>query len=76
MTAALRVACGRAVHVRTRDGVWLRGGRACLFVLERVGYPRFAKITSRAPFVWAIEFAYRLVAGNRMFFSRLTRRAL
>jgi len=35
LTPALREACRAAVHVRTTDGRWLRGGRACLFVLER-----------------------------------------
>jgi predicted DCC family thiol-disulfide oxidoreductase YuxK len=75
MTPALRAACANAVHVRTRDGAWLRGGRACLFVLERIGYPRFARITRRPPLVWAVELGYRVVVGNRAFFSRLTRRA-
>lgn len=75
MTPALRAACAEAVHVRTRDGAWLRGGRACLFVLERVGYPRFARIARRPPLVWVIELAYRLVAANRTFFSRLAGRA-
>ena len=74
MTPELRAACAIAVHVRTRDGTWLRGGRACLFVLERVGYPRFARITRRPPFVWVIEVLYRIVAGNRTLFSRLAGR--
>jgi predicted DCC family thiol-disulfide oxidoreductase YuxK len=71
MTPALRAACRTAVHVRTREGAWLRGGRACLFVLERVGYPRLARVTRRPPLVWAVELGYRIVAGNRAFFSRL-----
>ncbi len=73
LTPALRAACASAVHVQTRDGVWLRGGRACLFILERVGFPRLARITGRRPLVWGIELAYWLVAGNRGLFSRLIR---
>jgi predicted DCC family thiol-disulfide oxidoreductase YuxK len=71
MTPELRSACRRAVHVRTREGTWLRGGRACLFVLERIGFPRLARVTAYPPLVWAVELGYRIVAGNRQFFSRL-----
>ena len=71
MTEALRDACRRAVHVRTMDGRWLRGGRACLFVLERIGWPRVARIAALPPLVWMIEAGYALVAHNRPFFSRL-----
>jgi predicted DCC family thiol-disulfide oxidoreductase YuxK len=75
MTPALREACRRAVHVRTADGKWLRGGRACLFVLEQTGWPRLARIALRPPLVWVVEAGYALVAGHRGFFSRLTRGA-
>jgi predicted DCC family thiol-disulfide oxidoreductase YuxK len=71
MTPALRDACRAAVHVETADGRWLRGGRACLFVLERVGWPRLARVARVAPLVWLVELGYRLVAGNRGFVSRL-----
>lgn len=71
MTPALREACRAAVHVRTRDGRWLRGGRACLFVLERVGWPRLARIAELPPLVWGVEAGYTLVARNRAFFSHL-----
>src|SRR3954451_7019277 len=46
MTPALRDACRRAVHVHTADGRWLRGGRASLFILERIGWPRLARIAA------------------------------
>jgi predicted DCC family thiol-disulfide oxidoreductase YuxK len=76
MTPALRAACRSAVHVRTTDGAWLRGGRACLFILARIGWPRLARIASVPPLVWLVELGYRVVAGNRPFFSRvLSRRA-
>ena len=71
MTPALREACRAAVHVRTTDGRWLRGGRACLFVLERIGFPRLARIAQWPPLVWLVELGYRVVARNRPFFSRL-----
>ena len=74
MTPALAGACARAVHVRTIDGEWLRGGRACLFVLERIGFPRLARIARRPPLVWLVEAGYRVVASNRPFFSRLLAR--
>ncbi len=71
MTPTLREACRAAVHVRTRDGRWLRGGRACLFVLERIGWPRLARLAALPPLVWAVEAGYMVVAHNRAFFSHL-----
>jgi predicted DCC family thiol-disulfide oxidoreductase YuxK len=71
MTPELRAACQDAVHVRTTDGHWLRGGRACLFVLERIGWPCLARVASVPPFVWLVELGYRIVARNRPFFSRV-----
>ncbi len=75
MTPDLREACRKSVHVRTTDGRWLRGGRACLFVLERVGWPRLAAVAAVPPLVWLVEAGYRVVAGNRTFFSRVLPRA-
>lgn len=60
-----------AVHVRTASGEWLRGGRACLFVLEHIGWPVLARIARVPPLVWLVEAGYRLVAKRRVFFSRL-----
>ena len=74
MTPALRAACQDAVHVRTTDGTWLRAGRASLFVLERLGWPRLARLARIPPLVWLVEAGYRLVAANRPFFSRLLAR--
>lgn len=71
MTPDLRAACRAAVHVRTTDGRWLRGGCACLFVLERVGWPRAARVARVPPLVWLVEAGYAVVALNRGFFSRL-----
>ena len=74
MTAQRTDACRDAVHVRLPSGEWLRGGRACLHVLERIGWPRLARVAQMPPFVWIAEAAYRIVARNRPFFSRLTAR--
>jgi predicted DCC family thiol-disulfide oxidoreductase YuxK len=71
MDAALEQACARAVHVVRRDGVRLRGGRACLFVLGRLGWPRTAALLAWPPLVWGVEAAYWIVARNRQLFSRL-----
>ena len=71
MTPELRAACRIAVHVHTTDGRWLRGGRACLFVLERIGWPRLARLAATPPLVWLVELGYRVVAANRPVFSRL-----
>jgi predicted DCC family thiol-disulfide oxidoreductase YuxK len=75
MTPALRDACRRAVHVRTTDGRWLRGGRASLYILERVGWPRLARVAALPPFVWVVNAAYAVVARNRALFSRLATHA-
>ena len=71
MTDALAARCVRAVHVLAPDGTFLAGGRACLFVLGELGWPRTARLLGRPPFVWLVEAGYRLVAANRGRLSRL-----
>ena len=71
MTPELRDACRAAVHVRTADGEWLRGGRAGLFILERIGWPTLAQVARRPPLVWLVEGAYGVIARNRRLLSRL-----
>lgn len=70
MTPALYAACSRAVHVITVDSRVLRAGRASLFVLAGVGYGWQARLLGRRPFIWAVEWGYRLVADHRDFFAR------
>ncbi len=70
MTDALAERCARAVHVLTPDGTLLAGGRASLFVLERIGFPRLARLLRWRPLVWAVEAGYRLVARHRGCFAR------
>jgi hypothetical protein len=70
MTDALAAECERAVHVLAPDGTRLRAGRASLFVLERIGFPRLARVLRVPPLVWAVEAGYQVVARNRPFFAR------
>jgi len=71
MTPDLALACAGAVHVFTRDGARLRGGRAVLFVTEHLGWRRTSRALSFPPMVWLVELGYRLVARNRRLVSRL-----
>jgi predicted DCC family thiol-disulfide oxidoreductase YuxK len=71
MTPDLAQACARAVHVFTRDGARLRGGRAVLFVTEQLGWRRTSRVLGLPPLVWLVELGYRLVARNRRLVSRL-----
>lgn len=73
MTDALAAACARAVHVITPEGATLRAGRACLYVLGRIGWPRAAAVAARRPLIWLVEAGYWLVARNRGLLSLLPR---
>jgi predicted DCC family thiol-disulfide oxidoreductase YuxK len=70
MTPALYAACARAVHVIKRDGTVLRGGRACLFVLESLGW-KSARLLTIPPLIWGVELGYRIAARNRGIIGRL-----
>lgn len=74
LTPQVRARCERAVHVITRRGQILSGGRACFFVLEEAAGNRFVKRLARLmrsfPLVIPVEIGYRIVASNRGFFSR------
>ena len=71
MTPELYEACRRAVHVITADGCVIKAGRAVMFILEAVGYPRWLiRPFTWPPLVWFTELGYRIIADNRGFFSR------
>lgn len=70
MTPELREACRHAAHVIHPDGTILRAGRASLFVLGKLGWPKTMWLFSQVPFIWGVEFGYWLVATNRAFVSR------
>lgn len=71
ITPELQAASARAVHVLTPEGRVLRAGRACLWVLERTGFPVLARVLALPPLVWAVELGYWLVARNRHLASRV-----
>jgi hypothetical protein len=70
MTDAIYRACPEAIHVVAADGRVLRAGRAVLFIMAELGWPRLARLLGTAPLVWAVEWGYGLVARNRLFFAR------
>jgi len=70
MTPALYAACPHAVHVVKAEGAVLKSGRACLFILEELGWGWKAHILTLPPFIWIVELGYHIVARNRPFFSR------
>lgn len=71
MTPELYEACQRAAHVITTDGRVIKAGRAGLFILEVIGYPRWlVRPFTWPPLVWFTELGYWLIAENRGVFSR------
>jgi predicted DCC family thiol-disulfide oxidoreductase YuxK len=70
MTPALYQQCQQAIHVRLADGRLLRGGQACVYILQVIGYRRLAKVLSLWPLCWITETVYALMAQHRQFFSR------
>ncbi len=70
MTPVLYVACKHAIHVVEADGTEHQAGRACLFILDGLGWHRGARIFAAPPWIWLVELSYRIVAANRPFFSR------
>jgi len=72
MTPPLYEACKKAMHLVTDDGEILRGGRAMMFVLERInwGYGILPGFLSLPPMIWFVELGYKIIAANRQFFSR------
>ncbi len=76
MTDELFVACKRAVHVVKADGTVLRGGRATMYAIRRLGavhgfWRGVARFLSWPPMIWFVEVGYYIVARNRVFFSKL-----
>ena len=71
MTPELYKACKRAAHVITAEGRIIKAGRAGMFILEAIGYPRWLiRPFTWPPLVWFTELGYRLIAENRGFFSK------
>lgn len=71
MAPELYRACQKAVHVITADGTILKAGRASMFVLLELGYPRWLIYPFMIPpLMWPVELGYRIVARYRSFFAR------
>ncbi|GIX49800.1 MAG: hypothetical protein KatS3mg131_4011 [Candidatus Tectimicrobiota bacterium] len=73
MTPELYARCQQALHVLDAEGRLWRGGEACLFILEALGYRRLAACLWRWPLRWLVAAGYAVVARHRRFFSRLLR---
>ncbi len=71
MTPELYEQCRDAVHVIAADGLLLRGGRGCLYILDTLGYCRTATILGWWPLSWGVDLTYKLVARNRYVLARL-----
>jgi len=72
MNPQLYAACQQAVHIITPNGQVLRAGRAGMFVMETVGYPRWlVRPFTWPPLAWITELGYKIVANNRLFFSKI-----
>jgi len=69
MTPKLFAACEYAVHVVTADGKILRAARACLFVLEQLGWAWQVRLLRLPPVLWFLENIYKIVASHRDFFA-------
>jgi predicted DCC family thiol-disulfide oxidoreductase YuxK len=73
MNEELRRACEGAVHVITRRGEVLRGGRAVMFLLREIApkpWGFIPRILGRAPWIYPIEIGYNFVARNRPLVAR------
>jgi len=71
MTPELYEACKQAAHVIAVEGEIIKAGRAGMFLLEELGYPKWlVRPFTWPPLVWLTELGYWLIANNRMFFSR------
>ncbi len=71
MTPDLYEACKQAVHIITPTGEVIKAGRAGLFILEKVGYPRWlVGLLRLPPAVWFVEWGYKRIANNRNLFAK------
>lgn len=71
MTPAMVEASEKAVQVVTAEGARISAGRAVLFILGQLGWKRFERIFSWPPLLFFVELGYSLVAGHRVFFSKI-----
>lgn len=58
------------MHVVTPDGEVVAAGRSVLFIFGKLGWWPLTTPLSWPPIIWLVEPAYRVLARNRLFFSR------
>jgi hypothetical protein len=51
------------MHVYTAEGEWV-AGRAWLFILGRLGWPKTTAFLAIPPMVWVVEAACSVVASD------------
>ena len=71
MTPSLATACAQALHVVDSAGRIMAGGRACIFVIQKLGWRRTARVLRLPGIIFLVESAYATVARHRMLLSRL-----
>jgi predicted DCC family thiol-disulfide oxidoreductase YuxK len=67
----LRAKCADAVHVIKADGEILRAGHAMLFCGEQTRWHQLARIAQWPIFLPFVEIFYKIIASNRILFSKI-----
>ncbi|MEE8290002.1 MAG: hypothetical protein V3R80_00865, partial [Candidatus Tectomicrobia bacterium] len=65
MSPELYRQCQRAMHVLLPTGHLLRAERACLYILQTLGYHRTARFLGLWPWRWFVAAGYFVVARYR-----------
>lgn len=69
-TPELLAACEKALHLRKEDGTWLLGADAVFYIYQTLGW-RWARVARMPPLIWVFELGYKVVAANRLWFSKV-----
>tara|TARA_B100000902_G_C27274687_1_gene898176 strand:+ start:978 stop:1355 length:378 start_codon:yes stop_codon:yes gene_type:complete len=67
--ANLASECGKALHLQLPNGNFERGGKACVSILELIGYKIIGRIFKNRFLNWIPETLYYLIARNRKILS-------
>lgn len=74
MTEEIRRTAAGSVQVRFPGGGGQEGGRACLLILDRLGYRGLVSVLGRQPLASLVDWGYRIVARHRGFLGRFLHR--
>ncbi|MBT4429541.1 MAG: DUF393 domain-containing protein [Nitrospinaceae bacterium] len=74
MSKALREQCQRAIQLISPGQSPVSAGQAFLEILSLLGWKKSATVMSAAPFVYAVEILYWLIARNRWLIGRLVKK--